>query len=70
MLYLATFGLQRTSYMQDKSPPAVPKIRLIRANHIIEAEDMLRDEVERNDPYGTGYSVVDLEITACIQNET
>ena len=70
MLYLATFGLQRTSYMQDKSPPPVPKIRLIRANHIVDAEDMLREEVERNDPYGTSYSIVDLEITACIQDET
>lgn len=69
MLYLATFSLERTSYMQEKSSPPEPKIRLIRAENILAATDLLLYQMEKNDPYGTSYRVEDLEISECIQEE-
>lgn len=64
-LYIATFKIETTQYMGD-TKTSDQQIRLIRAEHVDDAEDKLNFEVERHDPYGTSRSVVDLEITACI----
>lgn len=68
-LYLATFNLQKSSYMEDSSQEPGPQmIRLIKAEFMGDAEDLLRKEVERYDRYGTSYSIINLDISACIQD--
>jgi hypothetical protein len=65
-LYLATFALEKYEYM-GRTKRGDPQIRLIRAEGVDEAEQKLKAEVERNDPYATSYYVVDLDITAIIE---
>jgi hypothetical protein len=66
-LFLAAFNLKRVVYMSDGPSKTSPKIRLVRAKGVDEAEQKLKAETERNDPYGVSYYVVDLDITACIE---
>ena len=70
-LFLATFHLERYAYPNPygtRQPERkIRLIRLIRAEGVNEAEAILRAAVERIYPYGTSCSIVDLEITRCLE---
>lgn len=64
-LYIASFRFETSHYMGETTL-GEREFRLVKAEHIDDAEDKLRAELERNDPYGTSISIEDLDIHATI----
>jgi hypothetical protein len=66
-LFLATFKIKELPYMQDTRILPALEMRIIMAENGEQADNKLRQAVERDDPYGCSTYVLDLDITQAIE---
>jgi hypothetical protein len=66
-LFLATFLIRIDPYQEDPIIGTKTQCRIIRAGDVHEAREKLRSAVERYDTYEKDITVINLEITECIE---
>jgi hypothetical protein len=65
-LYIAQFNIETSHYMGE-TKLGEREFRLVKGEHIDDAEEKLRRELERNDPYGVSYTLENVELFATIK---
>jgi hypothetical protein len=66
-LFLVRFNLEYGEYPNERTPKIVSEIRLVRAVDSYYAEDKVKKEFERIDPYGLSIDVRDIEVLETIE---
>jgi len=66
-LFIAKYDLEKREYLGDNMIVETGSVALVRADDIRAAEAKLEDHLNRPDPYGTSYRIVNVELSACIE---
>lgn len=66
-LFIAKYDLEKREYLGRDSIVETGSVALVKAENLKEAEEKLEENLNRPDPYGTSYRIVNVEISRCIE---